>query len=794
MEEDADLDYHHFEDPEREIPIRRKQISLCRHKLQTRAYPRFTKVKKAWRSPEQILEPENPELDHEWLQLIQLERAIDEHKKQLLNAELGGHEDPDEENKPLWEDEKGPAKQNDDLDDGDLEDINDILSSFSRPIYNHENSNKLKLKNVTPEDALVRALASQRTPPEFNLTFNQKLTTRGFEKTHFSYFPNIEEEGAIKLGDYFSDDEEDDTWDQDTLTSRSKSWSHTELKDSEINFPLSQPVLSEWNPVISGLDTIYEARFEKNGETNKLNHISGLSEETQLGFSTWQPFIPREHAFQNYAAQSQPSDFLSQASSSQEPTLIQILTIMTSMLPPTKQTSPQPETSLSPPKDWPSSRPATRPSTTIWMKLWTESTRMCNKTKNWQTKFPDHQEQSEPYRPWKPLSPCSKETNHNQNTKHQNTPPVTGVGGEPQGCIRSRSRSYSTMKSKRNTTEMKSWETKWRKFYNKTPTYQTKSRKNTKPRQKNSRNIQLWLWSQTQSPPTCSKPERPDHQDQAQPLRRKRLLNGSYECWRTHHSLSKQSAPWERHSIYSQTQPRKISKLKSTKTLTTGKLSPKRRSESEGYNQQSENYNQYKIMKSKNDIKSENEDIEVKNEGKLRTLLKTAVAKVTARTDEVKALEKTLKEFRVKKEKQIDKKIEAESSITLPPHFAAKFDISILTFTIFIFTFDNFITIFNPSVSDHHFQTFTIGDLSDCKAPCLARQTISAQTKTTVNALANPDSIQFFKVPEMQPDPHSRNLHRNLLVPKRLLSGPVRKSENDLHNDSFIFHYLDFSR
>ena len=64
-------------------------------------------------------------------------------------------------------------------------------------------------------------------------------------------------------------------------------------------------------------------------------------------------------------------------------------------------------------------------------------------------------------------------------------------------------------------------------------------------------------------------------------------------------------------------------------------------------------------MKSKNDIKSEKEDIEVKNKRKSGTLSITAKAKVTAKADEVKALEKTLKEFRVEKEKQLDKKIEA---------------------------------------------------------------------------------------------------------------------------------------
>jgi hypothetical protein len=92
----------------------------------------------------------------------------------------------------------------------------------------------------------------------------------------------------------------------------------------------------------------------------------------------------------------------------------------------------------------------------------------------------------------------------------------------------------------------------------------------------------------------------------------------------------------------------------------------------------------------------------VKKEEKLETLLKTAKAKVTAKADEVKAIEKTLEEFRVEKDKQVDKKIETKASATLPPHFATTFNISILTFTIFIFTFNIFISIFNPFVSDHH--------------------------------------------------------------------------------------------
>ncbi len=189
-----------------------------------------------------------------------------------------------------------------------------------------------------------RALASRETPPKFNLKFNQKSTTRNSEEDHFSYFSNVEEEGASELGNYFSDDEEglgdyfsdneeDDTWDRKDLTSERNSWGHTELNYPKEILPLSQPALNEWNPVISNLESLHEEKFEDDGEANKLHHISGFSEETQLSFSTWQPFIPLEHAFLNCAAQSQPSDFLSPVSFLPEPTLTRISTISTSPSP-----------------------------------------------------------------------------------------------------------------------------------------------------------------------------------------------------------------------------------------------------------------------------------------------------------------------------------------------------------------------------------------------------------------------------------------------------------------------------
>jgi hypothetical protein len=262
-----------------------------------------------------VPEPETADLDHEWLQLIQLEKAIDEQKKLLLATETGDDGDLEEDNEPFWEAGESLAKRSDHLDDEDLEYVNNILNSFSRPIGNHEGSNNLRLTNVTQKDALARALASRATPQKFNLKFNQKSTTRGSEENQFSYFSNVEEERPIELGDYFSDDEEDDTWDQEDLTSE--------------NF-------YQWNLVISSLETIHEPEFEDDCKAKQLNHISGLSEETRLSLSTWQPFIPLEHAFQNYAAQLSPSDFLSQASFLQEPTLTRISTISTS----TKQTSP----------------------------------------------------------------------------------------------------------------------------------------------------------------------------------------------------------------------------------------------------------------------------------------------------------------------------------------------------------------------------------------------------------------------------------------------------------------------
>ena len=93
IEDFVEADTNHDRDcnplgEEQGLSIQRKQVRLCRHKLQTRAFPKLTK-KKAWRSPEHNLEPENQDLDPEWLQLIQMEKEIQKRRNQLREAEAG---------------------------------------------------------------------------------------------------------------------------------------------------------------------------------------------------------------------------------------------------------------------------------------------------------------------------------------------------------------------------------------------------------------------------------------------------------------------------------------------------------------------------------------------------------------------------------------------------------------------------------------------------------------------------------------------------------------------------------
>jgi hypothetical protein len=187
----------------------------------------------------------------------------------------------------------------------------------------------------------------------------------------------------------------------------------------------------------------------------------------------------------------------------------------------------------------------------------------------------------------------------------------------------------------------------------------------------------------------------------------------------------------------------------------------------------------------------------VKSKENLETMIKIDEAKIIARDDEVKAIEKTVKEFRTRKEKRIDKGIETKALITLPHSSATISYISILTFISFICTFNIFISNFSSLVADpldHHFQTCIIGDLSDCKLQRLSQQTASIQADTVVKSLANTDSIRPFKIPGNWPEVPYKSRSQNPLVPSHLLSDRIRKSETKFHPNSFRFNYLDYSR
>jgi hypothetical protein len=783
---------------------KRKQIKLCRHKLQTRAYPRTTE-KKARQATLCNLEPDLPNLQQDWLQLIRVEKEIERQKVLLREAEAGNQTETELEDLLFDETDEELGS----LDDEDLEWVKSIFNSSPRRTCYSQNPNYEKLKSLAAEDASTRARTVQATPIKFNQNFNQNSMTLSAKEKDFSFHSNTDYEGdselgdyfsddeeehqVAELGDYFSDDEEDDIPSHQSSNSEENFWSHTFTPNSEEKLRLARAAFADWNPVISSLEA-----FEEKKEPIK--PIANFLEETQLGLSTWQPFIPLAPAFQNSAARSQLSAFSSQASSSREPTHIQISTISTSTEPKISQASPHRATSLGLPKQWHLSKPPTRRSTTKWTRPWTGSREACRKSQNWQKRCPDPLEPSNPGKHWTKQPLYLKTTNQIYNINCQTMPPVNDYGGNetpkpeatnlqqqvqspiqkqppngssttwPPHYFRSRAspqleqpynwhqesnapnvprvstlfklQTYWNTKPVRSIARTKYWGKRLLKSSIKTPTFRTKSPSTARRHQKNSKRIPSWHWSQKPFLHICS-----------------------------------------------------LNTAKTRKSCRKNKICPhggshfsKRRSESENtdYHQQGENYDQCQKDNSKNDTQSETDDVTVKSKENTKTIIKfDDEAKMIARDDEVKAMEKTLKEFRARKGKQRDREIDTEASITLPYPFAITFHIPILTFTIFICTFNIFIAIFNSLVADpldHHSQTFTIRDLSDCKSRHLSQQTASTQADTVVKTLANPDSIRPFKIPGNWSEVHYKSRSRNLLVPSHLLPDRVRKSETQFHS------------
>jgi hypothetical protein len=740
---------------------KRKQVCLCRHKLQGRAYYQFRNQKPATEQPRRLPEREEAESDHEWLQLIQMERMIERQKQELLKHGARDLDDEDDAWDELQEAEEDPVKEEDDsLDDGDLTYITAILNSFSRPKLNSEQPSASSYTTFTPEGAQAQALAQTMTPPKFNQKFNQKLTIYDTGARNFSCFSNFEEEGTTELADYFSD-KEDDSLDYEDPTGESDTWSQSnfdkleEISDEEDDNSDEEDAWSEHRATRFGLESIKET-----GEKNNCKSISSISNEAELAFSAWQPYIPPEPVFRNSFAQSWRSAFSQPASLSQEPTLIQISTI-TGPIATTKQTlapriaiTPQQKITQSQQQDWHSFRPATKHYMHTWRKPWPGSSKMCKRTRSSWNEFQDRPEQSEPSRLWKQPSPHLPKTTRNQSTKFQNTPLATNVGDAHQVFTWFQSQIYLNMMSKINTTRTRSLGTKSRKSYNKTRTCQTKSPKNTEHHQRNSRKTPLWLWSPGPCPPICSSntatPEK-------QTLERK-----ISPCGENH--FSKRRSERESYCEYNS-------------------INKSHRSKSRDEN-------------SKSESKSESKGIKVRHENKLVTLSTDSKAKVTAKADEVKAIRKTQAEFRMELGKQLDKMARTDLQATFHLHFATAFTISIIMFIYITLTI--FILIFNPFLLDHfdhHFQTFTPGNLRVCEMHYSSQKTASSQAKTTVTPFATPDSTRSFRVPETRPNILYRNQYRDTLVPKHLRSlGRLRNPENDPYNDSFILIYLALSR
>jgi hypothetical protein len=297
--------------------LKRKDVSLCRHKLQRRPGYRS----RTWRQlAERVTEFKE---DDEWAQLREMEQFLAEQERELLRQGIPESDDED------WSGQHWPEEDEDDLvkeednilDNEDLTYITSILASFSKPKSHSGQPNELDCAIFAPEGAPMREAAKRMTPPKFN----QKLTIKDSGAENFSCFSTFWEEGPTELADY-SDEEEDDSLDnEDTLCERdtcNKSYFEDleEITDEEDTW--SETEVTEFE-----FKTHDNVSYEVKSEETIFKGISSISTEIAQAFSTWQPYIPPEPIFRNSSIQSWWSDFSQPAPLSQEPTLIQISAI-----------------------------------------------------------------------------------------------------------------------------------------------------------------------------------------------------------------------------------------------------------------------------------------------------------------------------------------------------------------------------------------------------------------------------------------------------------------------------------
>jgi hypothetical protein len=730
---------------------KRKQISLCRHKLQNRAHGQSRRWRQATDPQSKLSEFEEDDTDHQWAQLKNFETFIEKQKQEFFKH---GFQDPDDDNDG-WIEQPEPGYDSveeidDSLDDNDMAYITAILGTFSRPKSNTNSTNASSYAEFTPEGAPKQAPAKPMPPPDFNQKFNQNfnknLTSNHSEAEDFSCFSTIWEEGTTELADYYSDKEEDDSL-------------ADYYSDEE-----------EYNSLTNG-DTWSEAEpnnFEDNNEVNyktpsdkaTCTAISSLSVDDAQAFLTWHPFIPENsHLAHKQRLTSPPVITGFQVGSVSQACLpAQRPKPTTTRWPPLIRTKPckpfySPTYSATPTLKQPfftksSTKPATRSqngllqigtlfqneqksSTHIWNKLWPESNTTYKRTRSSRSSPKESQvrpELSKLFKHWNLPSQCSIEATKSPNTKFQNTPPDTDIGDAHPVFTQYQSRTFSSMMYNKNTTKIKFWEMKLRRSSNEIRTYRTKWPKPIAHRQKNSERIPSWLWSPRRWPPTCSA--------------------GTAKTLKTFLRLPS-SPPGRNHFS-------------------------KRRSESKSYSESKSESKHYKNKDSENPKKqSENKDIQLKSENKIMTVTTNEMAKA----DEVEKLTKTKNENQRGLGQRPDKI--AKPGLQISPHlpFATAFTIFIL------------ILIFNYISLDHsnnHFSNLTIETLRDCEKPRNLQIKARFWAKMTVTKLAIPELTKSIRNSENQLDLPAKSLHRNILIPltsrSKDYSGTLRITFKFIHS------------
>ena len=117
------------------------------------------------------------------------------------------------------------------MDNEDLTYITSILDSFSKPKALSKQRDELDYAISTPEGAPMRAAMKQTLLLKFKQNFNQKLTLRNSEAENFSCFTNVWEEGPTELANYYFDEEEDDSLNNEDTKCEKTTWNEFDLKD-----------------------------------------------------------------------------------------------------------------------------------------------------------------------------------------------------------------------------------------------------------------------------------------------------------------------------------------------------------------------------------------------------------------------------------------------------------------------------------------------------------------------------------------------------------------------------------